>query len=150
MALIGANPGIDDDEERRRRRASDDLLASRLAEIGVDAFLAEWMAQPLFGRSAPDDADVADRARNSVDGLTGSLRLAGTGAQVSVWNRLRELSMPVLALAGERDTKFTVIGRQLAAGVRDGTFASVADADHAAHLGRPEAVVALLAAWLKR
>ena len=41
-------------------------------------------------------------------------RLAGTGAQGSMWPRLRELNMPVLAMAGERDTKFTAIARQIA------------------------------------
>ncbi|MCU1503386.1 MAG: hypothetical protein JWM12_2740, partial [Ilumatobacteraceae bacterium] len=41
------------------------------------------------------------------------------------------------------------IGRQLAGLVRDGTFASIADADHAAHLRHPAEVLALLRAWLQ-
>jgi 2-succinyl-6-hydroxy-2,4-cyclohexadiene-1-carboxylate synthase len=149
LAVIGANPGIVDDGERVRRQDGDEVLARRVVEIGVPAFLAAWMAQPLFGTLPPDPADVAERQMNAADGLAGSLRLAGTGAQVPLWNRLPTLAMPVLVMAGERDTKFVDIGRQIAAEVREGTFASIADADHAAHLRQPAQVLARLQEWLK-
>jgi 2-succinyl-6-hydroxy-2,4-cyclohexadiene-1-carboxylate synthase len=149
LAVIGANPGITDDGERLRRIDGDAALARRVLEIGVPAFLAEWMAQPLFGTHEPDPVDVAERSTNTPAGLASSLRLAGTGSQVSLWSRLSSVSMPTLVMAGERDAKFVEIGRRVAAHVGDGTFAAIADADHAAHLRQPEPVLALLRRWLQ-
>jgi 2-succinyl-6-hydroxy-2,4-cyclohexadiene-1-carboxylate synthase len=127
----------------------DEALARRVLEIGVPAFLREWMAQPLFGIASPDPADVVERETNVAAGLASSLRLAGTGSQVALWDRLRQLTMPVLVMAGERDTKYVDIGREIAAQVRDGSFATISEADHAAHLRRPDQVVALLRPWLQ-
>ena len=52
-----------------------------------------------------DAADLDDRRRNTVAGLASSLRLAGTGTQEPLWDRLGMLTMPVLVLAGERDER---------------------------------------------
>lgn len=149
LALIGVSPGIADESERMQRISADARLARRLDDIGIDAFLQEWLAQPLFGELPDIALDLAARRTNTVEGLASSLRLAGTGALVSVGNRLAELAMPVLVMAGERDTKFTAIGRQFAAAVRRGSFESIAAADHAAHLQRPDAVVELLLRWMR-
>jgi 2-succinyl-6-hydroxy-2,4-cyclohexadiene-1-carboxylate synthase len=149
LALIGANPGIVDDNARVARIAGDDALADEVLRDGVPTFLERWMSQPLFGGGPPDRADLAERSRNTADGLAASLRLAGTGTQVSLWSRLGELTMPTLVLAGERDTKFVAIGRQMAAAMPEAVFASIAEADHAAHLQRPAAVLDRLRPWLK-
>ncbi len=148
LVLIGANPGIDDDDVRAERRNADDALAERLIEVGVDAFLDEWVTQPLFGGVALSPEDRADRLRNTPEGLANSLRLAGTGAQGSLWPRLRELTMPVLVMAGSSDEKFIAIGEQLADAVREGKFVSIADSAHAAHVQQPWLVSAAIAAWL--
>ena len=138
--LIGAHAGIDDDDERARRREADDAIESRLVEIGIEAFVREWVAQPLFGNLVTTDAELADRTRNTVEGLASSLRLAGTGAQTSLWPRLREVSAPVLAMAGARDEKFSALAEQIAAAVGQGRHLPVPDADHAAHLQQPDFV----------
>ena len=140
LILIGAHPGIADADERSARRDSDDALAAHLMEVGVATFLAEWMANPLFGGFDPGDAERADRLRNTVDGLAASLRMAGTGEQLPLWPRLLELNMPVLAMAGEHDSKFAAIAQQIVAAVPDGHFLAVPDAAHSAHLQTPDAV----------
>jgi 2-succinyl-6-hydroxy-2,4-cyclohexadiene-1-carboxylate synthase len=150
LAIIGANPGIDDADARAERRADDERMANRLRAIGVDAFLEEWTAQPVFGGYRPTDEELADRRRNSAEGLVSSLRLAGTGSQSSLWPRLWEIGTTVLAMAGAADTKFVAIGQQLARAVRNGRFVSIADAGHAAHLQQPALVAAAIADWLGR
>jgi 2-succinyl-6-hydroxy-2,4-cyclohexadiene-1-carboxylate synthase len=107
------------------------------------------MAQPLFDGLVPDPADMAARKENSPAGLASSLRLAGTGTQLPLRDRLHELNMPVLTVAGARDTKFVPIAEQIAATVADGEFVAVADAGHAAHLQRPDTVATLLVDWLQ-
>lgn len=140
LMVIGANPGIDDELERARRRAADERTAQRIAEIGVEAFLDEWVQLPLFGGVPLDAADRAARLTNTVDGLVSSLRLAGVGSQLSLWPRLAELNMPVVALAGSRDERYSAIGRQLARRVPNAAFYEVPGAAHAAHLHRPDEV----------
>lgn len=145
LVTIGANPGIDDDGDRAERRLADDALAAHLYDIGLEAFLREWTTLPLFGRYQPTAEDFADRMTNTVDGLATSLRLAGSGAQGSLWPRLRELNMPVLALAGELDPKFAAIADQIADAVPNGRARLIPAAAHAAHLQQQEATVALIA-----
>ncbi len=140
LVLIGAHPGIADADERMARREADDALAEHLLEVGVEPFLTEWMANPLFGGFDTGAADRADRLRNTSEGLAASLRMAGTGEQGSLWPRLRELNMPVLALAGEHDAKFAAIAEQIATAVPSGRWQLVPGAHHAAHLQHPDAV----------
>jgi 2-succinyl-6-hydroxy-2,4-cyclohexadiene-1-carboxylate synthase len=147
LVLIGATAGIDDDVERAERRAADEALATEIEQIGVDEFLDRWLALPLFAGLPREGASVEDRRRNTVAGLASSLRLAGTGAQAPLWDRLGELRMPVLVLAGERDEKFLAIGRRIADRVGSATFATVAAAGHAAHLEQPDRTVDAIASW---
>ena len=125
-------------------------IANHLVDVGVDTFLEEWIAPAVVRCATPTPPPTLPSDERTLrTGLASSLRLAGTGALVSVGNRLPELAMPVLVMAGERDTKFTAIGRQLAGSAQRGTFESIAGADHAAHLQRPDAVVALLRRWMR-
>lgn len=145
LVVLGANPGIDDAGLRAQRREADDVLEARMNDIGLEAFLQEWAAKPLFGGLVLTKEQQADRLRNTTDGLGSSLRMAGTGAQGSLWPRLRELNMDVLALAGADDDKFSAIARQIADAVPSGRFQLIPHAAHAAHLQQPEAVAAAIA-----
>ena len=149
LVLLGATGGIDDERERAARRTADEVLAASIEADGVAAFVDRWLAQPLFAGLPDDPADRAHRGTNTAAGLASSLRLAGTGTQTPLWDRLPELSMPVLVLVGEHDTKFTALGRRLAEAIGpNAAFAVVPGAGHAAHLERPDTFVALLRDWL--
>ncbi len=148
LAVIGSSPGIADETERAARRAADNKLADHITDVGVEAFLDEWLAQPLFADLTLDEDGRADRLRNNVDGLASSLRHAGTGAQGSLWPRLREINMPVLTIAGELDAKFAAIGRQIAASVPQGQSVEIPGAGHAAHLQQPQLVMQAVVDWL--
>lgn len=150
LVLIGATPGIEDDGERADRRAADEAMADELQAIGVEAFLERWLAQPLFSRLRPTIAEMDERMTNTVEGLAASLRLAGTGTQEPLWDRLVEISVPVLVLAGQRDHKFAAIGRRMAEVLPDATFRSVPDAGHAAHLEHPVTTGEIITSWLSR
>ena len=62
----------------------------------------------------------------------------GTGAQEPLHEQLRGLPMPVLAMAGELDTRYTEVARELAAGVPCGRSAIVPNSGHAAQIENPE------------
>jgi 2-succinyl-6-hydroxy-2,4-cyclohexadiene-1-carboxylate synthase len=149
LVLVSGTAGIDDPTERQARRLDDEWLASRLETDGVAEFVRHWLARPLFAGLTEDGAGLAARLENTEAGLAASLRLAGTGAQQSLWDRLPELAMPVLAVAGERDDVFVARAQAMATAI--GTNASVAvvpGAGHAAHLEAPDVFLAVVAAFL--
>ena len=115
LVLVGAHPGIEDESSRRLRAESDKLLASELERAGgptVPEFVETWLGGPLFSHLTEEQADRASRLQNSAAGLSASLRTAGTGTQLPMWDRLGELAMPVLVVAGERDEKFKALARR--------------------------------------
>jgi 2-succinyl-6-hydroxy-2,4-cyclohexadiene-1-carboxylate synthase len=148
LVLVSATAGIDDDRQRSARRASDEGLAQRLELIGLDHFLDEWLAQPLFAGLDADAQDRASRLANTVAGLASSLRTSGTGSQEPLWARLGKLTMPVLVVVGARDEAFTVVGERLVAGISGAELAIVPDAGHAVPFERPDAFVDVVRPWL--
>jgi 2-succinyl-6-hydroxy-2,4-cyclohexadiene-1-carboxylate synthase len=151
LVLISATAGIDDAGQRAARRRADERLAEHLVEIGVSAFLDEWLAQPLFAGLGPDAQHRRAREANTAEGLASSLRLAGTGTQDPLWDRLAELAMPVLVVSGADDPKFTALAERLAAGIGpNAELVVVAGAGHTVHLEQPERFLAALRPWLAR
>ena len=149
VAVLSASPGIIDDDERMARRAADDVLAAQVLDLGVEQFLANWIAQPLFAGLELTDDDRRDRLRNTPEGLASSLRLAGTGTQLPLWDRLPSLNMPLLAMAGEHDPKFLPTAERIAESVPDGAYGPIFGAGHAAHLQQPAQVTTRLELWLR-
>ena len=80
--------------------------------------------------------------------MASSLRLAGTGAQQSLWPDLPSLAMPVLLVVGALDDKFVVIADQMAALIPDVAVEVIPDAGHVVHLERPDEFRAALCRWL--
>jgi 2-succinyl-6-hydroxy-2,4-cyclohexadiene-1-carboxylate synthase len=149
LVLVSATAGIDDPRERSARRTTDERLADHLLAVGVPAFVDEWLALPLFSGLPPERAHRAARLESSAEGLASSLRLAGTGTQLPLWDRLGELAMPVLVVAGAGDAKFVALAERLAAAIGPGAeLAVVDDAGHTVHLEQPERFLTVLLAWL--
>lgn len=148
LVLISATGGIEDDLERAERRRTDDELADRIERIGVPAFVDEWLARPLFAGLDATAAGRADRLENTAAGLASSLRLAGTGTQQPLWDRLGRLDVPTLVIAGALDPKFVALGERLAATIPGAELAIVEGAGHTVHLEQPDRFLDVLLRWL--
>ena len=148
LVLIGATAGIDNADARAQRRTDDELLADRIETIGVEAFVDEWLQNPLFSGQTPNQAMRADRLRNTADGLASSLRLAGTGTQAPLWDRLDEISCPVLLLVGQHDQKFSAIAERMAMALPNAQLRVITGAGHSVHVEQPERTIDALAEWL--
>lgn len=143
LVLESASPGIEDPEERARRVRSDTELAAFTEQKGVAAFTRRWEAMPLFASqqrlSVPARAHLRDqRMRNSPRGLANSLRGMGTGMAEPLHDRLGELTMPALLIAGELDSKYAEQARLLRGLMPDARVEIVPDAGHTVHLEQPE------------
>ncbi len=149
VVLVGATAGLETEVERATRRRGDDALAADLERVGLDIFLERWLANPLFATLPVDEAALAERKENTVAGLAASLRLMGTGTQQSLWDRLPDIEIPALFVAGERDEKFTALAHRMAATWGGSARVEVvADAGHACHLEQPEAFCDLVLPFL--
>jgi 2-succinyl-6-hydroxy-2,4-cyclohexadiene-1-carboxylate synthase len=148
LILIGASPGLADPAERAQRRAADERLAGEIEASSIDDFAQRWARTPILA-GLPDDvaAEVhADRLRSTPDGLARALRGLGTGALPALWDRLAELTMPVVLIAGERDEKFRALSVEMASRMPGAEVEVVAGAGHAVHLEAPARVAELIAA----
>lgn len=142
LVLLGASRGIEDPAERLQRRGRDEALAAHLDEVGTEVFLSEWLSQPLFETLGPN-AESETRSLDA-EGLSSSLRSAGTGTQQWLGGRLADLEVPTLTMAGALDVKFVAEARAIAEAVADGRCEVIPGAGHAAHLEQPELVAAAI------
>jgi len=143
LILESASPGLATPEERAVRKASDDALAERIEREGIPAFVAFWEGLPLWKSQERLPAATRQwlhekRLCNDPMGLAHSLRQMGTGVQPSLWERLEELKMPVLLLAGEEDKKFVALAQEMAARVPQARLKILAEAGHTLHLEQPD------------
>lgn len=154
LVLVGATAGLVAEADRAARVAADEALARRILADGVERFVDEWMALPLFAsqrrRLGPEAlaAARAQRLRGRAKGLAGSLRGMGTGAMPPLHAALPRLAMPVLLVVGGEDAKFRDIAVEMAATIPDAEVAIVAEAGHAAHLEQPAAFAEVLRGFL--
>ncbi len=140
LILESASPGLKTAAEREARVAQDEALAQRIERDGIAAFADYWTNLPLF---ATQSAEIRERLHalrlhNDPAGLANSLRGMGTGAQPSLWDRLSELDLPVLLLAGELDGKFSAINAEMHAHIARSTLVVVPRAGHTIHVEQPE------------
>ncbi|MEE8338231.1 MAG: 2-succinyl-6-hydroxy-2,4-cyclohexadiene-1-carboxylate synthase [Dehalococcoidia bacterium] len=154
LVLEGTTPGLTG-KARIDRMVSDEGLAGRIESEGVPAFVDYWEAVPLFAtqRALPDAVRVAireGRLRNSATGLANSLRGMGAGAQEPIHDRLREVRVPALLVAGALDEKFAAIAREMAQALPDARVELIEDAGHAAHIERPQAFGEAVLDFLRR
>ena len=152
LSVIGASAGIADPTERRRRGQVDAARAERIL-TDLEAFVDEWMADPLFaGQASLGDCHLRDarvqRLASQPEGLARSLLAGGTGSMTPLHSRLEDCDAPTLVLAGAQDSKFCSVAEQLAAALPRATVALIDGAGHAAHLEQPDATAAAIAEFI--
>lgn len=150
LVLVGATPGIEDAALRRSRRAADEELARWMECSPIDAIVDFWESQPLF---ATQDAELrraqrAGRLAFAPDRLAAMLRATGQGTLPPLWDRLPEIAVPVLAVAGAEDAKYAAVAEEMATALPRGRAALIPGAGHAPQLERPEEFAGLLTDFL--
>ena len=134
LVLISGTAGITDDAERLARKTSDDSLADHIEQVGVPAFIDEWLALPMFAGLDESNNNKSERLRNTTSGLADSLRFAGTGTQKSLWTKLSTFSPPVTLITGALDIKFTEIAIEMTQLFPQAVHHVVPDSGHTVHV----------------
>ena len=111
--IISANPGVRDSEEAAARRGKDAVWATQALTRSWADFLSEWNSQPVLGgamRDEREDKKLIQRRRE----IARSFVDWSVGNQQPLWDKLPEIQIPVLWIAGEEDTKFLAIANEAA------------------------------------
>ena len=149
LALVSGSPGIRSAGEREARVAEDERRAQDLERDGIDLFMERWLEQRLFETLPREAAMLEERKRaNTVHRLTHQLRALGPGVQEPLWDRLPELTMPVLLAAGSYDRAYSSIARRMADAIGPRAQVVILErAGHAVQLEQPQALAHELASW---
>ena len=146
LVLLAATAGIAEAPDRAARAHADEALAQRIERGSIEDFATHWMAQPLF-EGTPTAAAARwrdDIRRNTPMGIAAALRGLSQGVLAPVWDRLPELTMPVLVVAGERDAKYVDLAQRLTAALPRGRTVIVPGAGHGLPREAPAAVARAL------
>jgi 2-succinyl-6-hydroxy-2,4-cyclohexadiene-1-carboxylate synthase len=139
LILESGSPGLADAAERAQRQQADNELADFIERDGIEAFVAHWENLPMWAsqQHLPDDTRAwlrQLRLQNHPTGLANILRGMGTGVQPSLWDKLPEIEMPTLLIAGALDTKFVAIAQQMHAALPNAQLKIIPKAGHTVHL----------------
>ncbi|HEX6457629.1 MAG TPA: alpha/beta fold hydrolase [Thermoleophilaceae bacterium] len=150
LVLVGTSAGIEDAGARAERRLADEELADWIEEHTIEEFAERWEAQPVFASQPPElvRAQRPGRLAHDPARLAQLLRSAGQGMFDPVWHRLEEIECPVLAVAGESDSKYADAAYRIAERVQHGSARLIPGAGHAPQLERPDEFTSVLLDFL--
>lgn len=153
LILESTNPGIEDEETRRHRAIQDDKRADIMLANGMEVFVDQWYEMDLFRSLKTHPGLVekvkAQRGLNDPIWMAKVIRELSPGRQIPLWNRLKNLSFPVLLITGELDTKYTALMEKMRGKIPDGTLRIVPEAGHNVHLERPDEFIRLMKDFLE-
>jgi 2-succinyl-6-hydroxy-2,4-cyclohexadiene-1-carboxylate synthase len=144
LVLISGNPGLSD-ELRERRWTHDQQVCEQLCQLPIEQFLRQWYRQEVFSLTeAQIESLVEDKRDLNKHHFVRLMDCYSVAKQPNYWDRLGELTMPVLLVAGQRDPKYVSICREMQRLIPDGRFHLVEEAGHIVHRERPEQLATLL------
>lgn len=128
--IISADPGLESEASRAARRAADAEWATQALTGHWPSFLSAWDAQPVLAGTAVRDPQTASRLMMRRREVARSFVDWSLGAQEPLWNRLSEITLPVLWIAGENDRKFRELAERAVSLLPNATLALAPNAGH--------------------
>ena len=147
--IVAAHPGLEAEPERASRRATDAGWATQSLAGNWQQFLDAWNAQTVLGNAPIRDRQASgslivrrrEVARSFVDW--------SLGVQQPLWDRLSEITIPLLWVVGENDTKFLALAERAVAEIPRATLAVAPGAWHRAPWDAEEWLAEKVAGFLR-
>lgn len=144
LILESTNGGIIKSDKRKERQSIDESRAKQI-ENNYQQFLGKWKDLSLFNSPLAQDEYLVEKyhriqSEQSPNALAASLRGFGTGTMTPVYDKLKQLELPVLLLAGSKDEKYQRMNNYLGKQFPNATFQSI-KASHRVHLDNPSKFV---------
>lgn len=147
--IVSAHPGLENAAEREARLAADARWAAMALAGNWPEFLAAWNSQALLGSALPREpgsgANLIVRRRE----IARSFVDWSLGAQSPLWERLSEITIPVLWVAGENDPKFRALAERAVALIPDAELAIAPASGHRVPWQAEEWLAAKAAGFLR-
>lgn len=136
VIVEGAHPGLTSESERQERERSDAAWAHLFRQQPLLQTLEQWYRQPVFSdlSEAARRKLIALRQNNHPDALADMLLATSLAHQPDLTAELKQLSLPVHAICGERDAKFLQLAQRAALPLH-----IIPAAGHNAHRANPQA-----------
>jgi 2-succinyl-6-hydroxy-2,4-cyclohexadiene-1-carboxylate synthase len=117
---ISTTAGVESSDERQSRREADAQLAKRLRQDSFESFLHDWWNLPIFDSPKKiNSADfLASRSTQNPAALAEVLEKWSPCVLPSLWNELAAYPGDALLLAGEADSKYSLLARRMAKSFR--------------------------------
>ena len=145
--LVSAHPGLRTPTEKTARLEHDRRWASRFLLEDWGAILDEWNSQAVLSSSREMDRSAQESQRGLI---ARALEDWSLGRQRDTRPELRRLSQPVLWLAGERDSRYVSLLKEVAAEGAATETRVIPGAGHRIPWDRPDLVASAVTGFLSR
>ncbi len=154
LTLESANPGLTDQQARQARATLDDERAERLLHRGLNVFVDHWYELALFSSLKQHPLLFAQtrlkRKQSDPRWMAKVISELSPGRQLPLWDKLGELPMPVLLLAGALDTKYVDLIEKMGEQIPQATVKIIPNAGHNIHLEQQNTFIDVLATYLSK
>ena len=161
LILLSASPGWPDstpESEREKRWQQDCVWADWLEQMEdpqeLSDFYQQWWKQEVFcsprWQPAMYGPLIAGRCVHDPKSLAHVLRMSSVARQPSLWEKLQDLHVPTLVLAGEEDQRFAQVAEKMVRLLPHGECHLVSKAGHSLLLENPPTLADVLGNWLLR
>jgi 2-succinyl-6-hydroxy-2,4-cyclohexadiene-1-carboxylate synthase len=128
--IVSADPGLESEPACVTRRAADAEWASQALTANWPQFLSAWDAQAVLASTAIRDPQTSSRLMMRRREIARSFVDWSLGTQKPLWDRLGEISIPVLWIVGENDPKFRTLAERAVSRLPNATLVIAPGAGH--------------------
>lgn len=108
--IVSANPGLKCTQMKAKRAASDAVWAKRFENEPWEQLMTQWNSQGVLSTSLPLIRNEKDYSRLE---LSRQLKNWSLGMQDNLAEKLAQLQIPILWMAGENDPSYASIAKDL-------------------------------------
>lgn len=144
--IVSANTGLQSNEEKKRRLQTDMEWSQRFLKDVWEELIEDWNSQNTFqGQRSCFERKEKDFVRGLLADVLVGWSLA---KQNNLQESLSKLALPILWVAGEKDTKYIEIAKRISASHPQSSFWIAKDAGHRVPWESTELFVKQIKSWL--
>lgn len=134
--IISANPGLSDENEKQSRITNDNMWANRFLNDKWDDVIQSWNSQGVFSNMKNNlSRDEKLFNKNEVANILKGFSL---GKQENLRDKIKALQIPILWIAGDKDTKFAKVAHEMKEISNKIEIKIISDAGHRVPWEKPE------------